>query len=221
MQSGLARLQENARFSLDTMAYSISMAGAKRDQATDPIPPINLAGTQNNITENVTAPYTFTTAAGTASDTLSVSYTAAVDCINSGTGAGGIATDIYEIRWDTKNDLDPTNDGPSLYCNNQPLVEGVENLQILYGDDTDNDGVANVYVSRNNITTTVSDTGALETHIPSIRIAILVNTVEGTGITSNNTFRLLNSPQLGPFNDDLIRRVFTRTIPVQNYVPAS
>lgn len=226
MQSGMARLQENARFALDAMAYSLSMAGAKQLTATDllPLPPINLAGTQDNVTANVTAPYNFTTAAGTASDTISVSYTAAVDCVNNGTaGTGGIATDVYDIRWDTKNDGDPSNDGPSLYCNNAPLVEGVENLQILYGDDTDNDGVANAYVSRNNITTTDNDNdGVLETHIASIRIAILVSTVERTtGITSNSTFQLLNSPLIGPFTDNLIRRVFTRTIPLQNYVPYS
>lgn len=225
MQSGVARMQANARYALDSMAFSISMAGAKRLTATDltPLPPINLAGTQDNITANVNPPYNFTTAAGTASDTISVSYTAARDCIYGDTTAtGGIATDVYDIQWDTKNDLDPTNDGPSLYCNGTPLVEGVENLQILYGDDTDNDGVADAYVTRNNITTTDNNNdGVLESHVASIRIAILASTVEGTGITNNNTFRLLNSPQLGPFADDLIRRVFIRTIPLQNYTPAS
>ena len=204
MQSGVSRLQENARFTLDIMARTLGMAGAQGATAID------TADTHDNYTNEGFSPTSGTIQPVAGSDTISVSYLAATDC--QGAATGGTATDIYFIGVDT---ADP-NLVPNLYCNNgvnnQPLVEGIENLQILYGQDTDSDGVPNVYVSRGNVTNW--------SQIATIRIAILASTVNDSGIGINNTsYRLLNSPELGPFNDTLIRRVFTRTILLRNYIP--
>ena len=206
MQSGVARLQENARFALDIIARSVSMAGAQGATA------INTAATYDNYNNESFSPNSADVQAVAGTDTISLSYTAATDC--QGEATGGTATDIYFIG------VNPTDPDliPNLYCNNggdsQPLAEGVENLQILFGEDTSNpkDGVANVYVSRGNVT----NWG----RIASIRIAILTSTVDDSGIDNNDArYRLLNNPELGPFNDSLIRRVFTRTILLRNYIP--
>jgi type IV pilus assembly protein PilW len=89
------------------------------------------------------------------------------------------------------------------------LAEGVENMQILYGEDTDNDLAANLYVNASKVTDF--------TKVVSVRIALLINTVDIIGTyTDNQVHILLNSPPIGPLNDNLVRRVFVRTIVLRN-----
>jgi type IV pilus assembly protein PilW len=207
MQSGAARLQENARFALDFMSRSLGMAGGP-----SVVNAINVADTHDNYSSQTFSPATGTILPVAASDTISVNYIAATDCQGEAT-VGGVATDIYFVAVDTA-DPDPI---PNLYCNNggdsQPLVEGVDNLQILYGQDIQGgpDGIADRYVSAANVSNW--------NQIASIRVAVLVNAVDDSGVTNSNTYRVLNSPELGPFNDNLLRHVFTRTILVRNYLP--
>jgi type IV pilus assembly protein PilW len=229
MQSGVSRLQENARFALDVMSRSIGMAGLDTDGNGVPVRGFNLAATLDNNDEN--ADFRFTQANGKASDSISVTYDSATDCL--GQNSGGTATDTFYIS------------GTSLMClgngsgTPQPIADGIENMQILYGEDTDADGIANRYVSAAN----VSDWGSNNGGIASIRIALLADTVDEVDkdISKDATYRLLNSPTLGPFNDvdgtswyidangnathdpdeilitSMVRRVFTRTILLRNY----
>jgi len=90
------------------------------------------------------------------------------------------------------------------------LIEGVENLQILYGEDTDNDDIANRYVSASNVT--------VWNAIKSVRIALLVSTVQNINSKDTRQYSLLNSPPVGPFSDGRGRRVYTRTILLRNPV---
>jgi len=80
-------------------------------------------------------------------------------------------------------------------------------LQILYGEDSDNDKIANRYINASNIAANP---------IVSVRIALLVSTNENIGTVDNNTYALLNTPILGPIKDNLLRRVFIRTIILRN-----
>jgi type IV pilus assembly protein PilW len=73
------------------------------------------------------------------------------------------------------------------------LVEGVENLQILYGEDLDNDDVPNWYRPAN----TITDFGRIIT----VRVSLTVNSVDEVG--SNAT-------------DGLLRRTFTETVRLRN-----
>lgn len=86
----------------------------------------------------------------------------------------------------------------------QELVEGVENMQILYGEDLDGDNIANRYVTADN---------ANMANVTSVRVSLLLRstdnvtsapqtyTYEGTDITAT---------------DRRIRRVFTTTIKLRN-----
>jgi len=88
---------------------------------------------------------------------------------------------------------------------NQPVVEGVEKIRVLFGEDTTGDGTANRYVSINNVTDL--------TAVVSARIWVMVRTDEeindapvpvtfaGTTITPT---------------DRRSRRVFTSTISLRN-----
>lgn len=195
LQSGVARLQENGRYALDIMSRNIGMAGYNAPQG------IVSANTLDNESEN--AGLGLTQALSTASDVIEISYESTTDCL--GNSSGGTATDRYYI------------DGTTLMClgngnvNAEPLADGIESMQILYGEDTDADKVANLYVSAGNVTAW--------TNVVSVRIALLVSTVDNTNILDNNIYRLLNAPAMGPFNDALVRRVYTRTILLRNFTP--
>ena len=86
------------------------------------------------------------------------------------------------------------------------LLEDIENIQILYGEDTDADGVPNYYVPSNSIANTAN--------VISIRVNVLV---------ASAADRLTSEPRAYTFNDTTttptdrrLRRVFTATLAVRN-----
>lgn len=196
LQNGLGRLQENARAAMELMAKDISMAGYSA--TTTPIAGIVVANTLDNTTPNTDLG--FTVAKETASDVLEISYGSATDCLGQASVAG-VAVNRYYL------------DGTDLVClgngavNPGLMAEGIENIQFLYGEDSDGDAIANRYINADNI---AADP------IVSIRISLLASTVEGSGTTDLSRYALLNIPLLGPFNDNLMRKVFTRTVILRN-----
>lgn len=96
-------------------------------------------------------------------------------------------------------------DGAALV---EDLVEGVENMQILYGEDTDNDVVADIY--RN--ATTVVDWD----NVVSVRLSLLFRTVDEYGAeVFQNNLDLLGTI-INPPDDRRRRRVFTTTVQIRN-----
>jgi type IV pilus assembly protein PilW len=89
------------------------------------------------------------------------------------------------------------------------LVEGVEDLQFLYGVSTDTDTVPNQYLTANQI--------ADWKEVTTIRVTIVVNSVEDVGGTSTPTqgcdIQACYDPDVF---DGLIRRSFTQTINLRN-----
>jgi type IV pilus assembly protein PilW len=195
LQNGMGRLQEDVRAAMDVLDLNIGMAGYTT--GTTAINAINTANTLNNSTEN--SSLGFTAASGKASDVIEINYTSATDCL--GQATGGTATDRYYLS------------GTNLMCLGSGsatagiIAEGIENMQILYGEDSDDDGIANRYINATNIAANP---------IVSVRIALLASTIESMGATDTATYALLNTPLLGPFNDNQLRRVFTRTIVLRN-----
>lgn len=93
----------------------------------------------------------------------------------------------------------------------QEMVDGIENLQVLYGEDTDNDRVANRYVNAANVT----DMG----NVVSVRIALLTRSEDGIkeDVDTTTTYDLAGTV-VGPFNDQRLRRVFTKTVTIRNRI---
>lgn len=89
------------------------------------------------------------------------------------------------------------------------MVEGVENMQIMYGEDTTgSDSVADTYVDANTV--------ANWDNVVSVRVSMLIRSVEEYGgDTDGATYQLLGN-SVGPFNDRRRRRVFTTTVDVRN-----
>jgi type IV pilus assembly protein PilW len=102
-------------------------------------------------------------------------------------------------------------------ANAQELVEGVENMQILYGEDlTPNNGSfeANQYVTFDNVSNL--------SNVVSVRISLLMRTgAELDRPADTNTYHLLSvddtlDMDVDPENDRRLRKVFTTTIAVRN-----
>lgn len=93
----------------------------------------------------------------------------------------------------------------------QELVEGVEDMRILYGLDTDTtkDYVPNQYLHADSAS--ITDWSK----VVSIRLALLIRTPTNIQGTDTQTYNLTDAT-VGPFNDNRRRHVFSSTIKVRN-----
>lgn len=101
----------------------------------------------------------------------------------------------------------------------ESLIDGVEQLQIIYGV-TDDNGVIDRYVNASEVTDdSVSDVDEqLEwDRIRSVKLAVLVSdgTNAGTESSQLRQFQLLDAPQV-EFTDRVSRKVYTTTITINS-----
>ncbi len=110
-----------------------------------------------------------------------------------------------------------TNDDNWITVTTQELLEGVENMQIMYGVDTDLNGVPENYY--------VAGSGNLDdatewSNVTSVKIALLLRTVDqdfASGIDTKNDYKMLGQ-NVNPADLAVRRRVFTTTIQLRNRV---
>lgn len=123
-----------------------------------------------------------------------------------GTGASGFSALFVE-------DPQDPNDTPL------ELIEGVEDMQISYGLDTNADGVANQYVSPAVILADCNTSGnaACWRKVTSVRLALLLATVENTISTSPQTYTFNGTSTTA--TDRRLRREFLSIIAIRNYRP--
>ncbi len=96
---------------------------------------------------------------------------------------------------------------PALFRDGEEYLDGVEDLQILYGEDTNGTGTANYFVPANQ----VADMG----RVVSIRFAVVTRSYDDnlTGGV-NQTFTVLGENRTAP--DQRLRQVYTTTVNVRN-----
>jgi len=94
------------------------------------------------------------------------------------------------------------------------LVENIENMQLLYGIDTDNDLYANEY-----ITATAVTNRALWVNVVSMRLALLLKSTREIVGFENKKDITLNDLIVPATNDHYMRMQSTATIAVRNIVP--
>lgn len=96
----------------------------------------------------------------------------------------------------------------------EELVEGVTNMQILYGVDTDNDNAPNRYVTA----ATLNSNNNWDS-VVSVKIALLARSQDKAAPipATAPSYELLNR-QIAPPNDGRVRKVFTETIAIRNRV---
>lgn len=119
-----------------------------------------------------------------------------------GTGSGGNPSlFVYE-----------TNCGLVAGCGAQQseLVEGVENMQIVYGEDTDDDGAPDIYSSADSVTDFRD--------VVAVKLSLLIRSPElGTeGANNNPTHNLLDQITIDPPDDSYQRYINTATVRIHN-----
>jgi type IV pilus assembly protein PilW len=142
---------------------------------------------------------------GNATDDLGYQYQA-------GARVAPLQTVIYYVA------NDPVSGQPGLFRQTgavQPaelMIEGVQALQIAYGEDTNGDRVADVYGAANTVTNW--------NDVIAVNLSLLIRSDENGNNINANTYPLLTAavggPVLGPFNDRRQRMVFTTSIAVRN-----
>jgi type IV pilus assembly protein PilW len=232
----LSRLQENARYSLTALTRAVRFAGYRSNPNVSavsvfPSTAPALAGTEGTgiVADSITVRFQGSgDGAGTTDGTVQ-------DCsgVQKGSVAGTgldsnqIAVNTFYIANDPQNNSEPTlycnfatptlaaspltpcdTAGlvPGTTCNSMPLVPGVENMQILYGEDTDNpkDQSANRFLTANNVTSM--------DNVVSVRISILLRTAIGINTGVSAATYNMSGTTVGSFNDTRMRRVFTTVI---------
>lgn len=132
-----------------------------------------------------------------------------------GTGAWGGPSLFRNHYAQDKDDSDGDGDTTEVIQHSQELIEGVENMQILYGMDTTGDRVADTYLKASNVTSWPN--------VVSVRLALLMRTIErNTQIDPDTAVHSMlggsggGGATVGPVNDYHRRRVFTTTIQIRN-----
>ncbi|MDH5499818.1 MAG: PilW family protein [Gammaproteobacteria bacterium] len=119
---------------------------------------------------------------------------------------GGDAS-IFAVQQITYT-IGPGSEGqPALFRNGVEFIDGIENLQVLYGEDTDGSSVANYYVPANQVV----DMG----RVISIRFAVVARSYDDNltdGIAQN--FIVLGANAVA--GDNRLRQVYTSTVTIRN-----
>ncbi len=231
----LATMNDNARVALETLRHSLEHAG----YATPARLPIGryfyvsgdadpqagncrtLGATAINAMKNMAT----SNGGANASDTISVRFigddTLNVDVLNKALPAGcwgGLPsiTDslIYNgFRIATSGGY-PSLMAAGLNTNmaNQPVVNGIENMQFLYGIDVNDDGTADRFVNAANV-------GANWEKVVSIKVALLARSLNPVSDTASQpTFNLLDTTYKPASADRYQRAVYTEVIRLRNVV---
>lgn len=90
----------------------------------------------------------------------------------------------------------------------EEILEGVESLQILYGEDTNGDKSPNYYVSANAVTNWNS--------VVSLKISLLLRSYKNNIFSSAQSLEYNGSDIYTSTSDRYLRRVFTSTISLRN-----
>ncbi|RDX37554.1 prepilin-type N-terminal cleavage/methylation domain-containing protein [Kangiella sp. HD9-110m-PIT-SAG07] len=157
---------------------------------------IRLAGwTKNDLqSQSMATPLGagFQDGGGTASDTLAIQYEGDSDC--NGTAVTNTVINVYSLNAGT------------LMCNGQPMIDGVESFQVLYGYSGAGGGVK--YVTADN----VADPTAVE----SVRFAILLRSERAVPDGPASRDYTVLDQQLTGYTDKKIRQVYTATVAILN-----
>ena len=202
MEQGMTLMQSTGRATLGFLSRELSMAGFPQASGIESfVPALTTDGGGNN------------------SDRMAVRYRSATDCLGSVTPtyADGVqyAKNMYFIQGSALVCRTLAEDGSTLA--EAAIIQGVENMQLLYGEDTNPaDSVTNAtkYVTAGNVSNWDD--------VVSVRLGILVNS-QGDISTSDDefTYDLQGQTQIAAANDHMRRRAYSATVVVRNRMQGS
>ena len=138
---------------------------------------------------------------------------------------------VYKISYITYSiQTDPNSNQPSLYrsidgAGAQALIEGIENMQIKYGVDTDGDFTPNFYTDAPAAAADPAGEAlnvALMEKVVSVRLFLVTTTLDDKLTINAVPYTLVGDDSTITTTtptDGKIRRVFTSTIALRNRLP--
>ena len=124
-------------------------------------------------------------------------------CIANGTGKDKDGNRIPSLRR-------AYGKGSASACENgDELLEGIEDMQILYGEDTDADGTANRYVA-------INDGELQKNRIVSVRISLLMRSINNNLTTEPSPYTFNGNTVTPGTTDKYLRKVFSTTVALRN-----
>ena len=202
MGQGLTLMQATGRATLGFLSRELSMAGFPQ-----------ASGIESFV------PALTTDGGGSNSDRMAVRYRSTADCMGNVTPAyaDGVqyAKNMYFIQDSALVCRTLAEDGSTIA--EAAIIQGVENMQLLYGEDTNPaDSVTNAtkYVTAANVSNWDD--------VVSVRLGILVNS-QGDISTSDDelTYDLQGQTQIAAANDHMRRRAYSATVVVRNRMQGS
>lgn len=203
MGQGMTLMQSTGRATMDFLSRELSMAGFPQSSGIESFIPddVLLVGTADG--------------GGNASDRVGVRYQTATDCLGNTTPAYADGLQYTKNVFFIQNGAlmcGTLAEDNSILVPAQAVVQGVDNMQLLYGEDvTATDGVTNAttYVTAGNVTNW--------DNVVSVRLGLLVNS-QGNIATTNDTvaYTLLGQTQIPAVSDRQRRRAYSSTIVVRN-----
>lgn len=184
VQNSITQLNDNARFAMDILKRQLLMTGY-RDEAWS----VDRVDDALVVVDGT-------------SDQLTVRFQAPRDCLrNSTAGTGGLAVNTFDVA------------SGSLRCNGVALIDGVDDLQILFGEDTSGDGVANRIVN--------ASTGSLQLQrVVFVQVNLLVASDRDDVLDADQAVRLFGASDGAGSNqtytDGRLRREFSTVVALRN-----
>lgn len=213
MQENLSRLQENGRFAMEFLSKDIRMAGywdcmapstTNNDTTTPMLTPhyIDLEGSEGaaGAPDSITIRAAFARSHAL-TDTCGTPVTAAatVACPQAAAPANFYTDNTSKIAYSINTATNALQQITN--CVTTDIVDGIDDLQILYGVDTDLAGTANYGTPNYYVPANAAWVAADWARVVSIRITVRTRTMDGNLTTTG---------------DGRIRRNFTSTIALRN-----
>lgn len=197
---GLARVQENGRFAVELLQQQIRMAGFQDGDIS--AGPINKALFGN---DSASGP-------DHKSDTLSIVFGSGatprmLDCRGQLVAANDRWRNTYTLSKD-KQLLCTSSSDKTDQSFTESLANGVEEMQIVYGEDLDHDKAVNRFVSANKVDNM--------SNVIAVRICLLVVTLRKADNATHH--HLSCDGNTASSGDGMLRRSFSTTIQLRNRV---
>jgi Tfp pilus assembly protein PilW len=201
LENGLSLMQATGRATLDLLTREVMMAGFPQIKDIETF-----------------IPAMTTDGGGSNSDQFAVRYQSDTDCLNSAApvyaDGESYAKNIYFIQNNALVCRTLAEDDSIIA--ESVIVQGVENLQLLYGEDNTDDGVSNAtrYVTAGNVVDW--------NNVVSVRIGIIVDS-QSVIATSNDDviYTLFGQTPIVAGADRMRRRAYTTTAVIRNRMQQS
>ena len=181
VQSTVSDMSATGRFALDVLARDLRMAGYR-----DANWAMGALGDPLVAIDGLAAD---------GGDTVTVQYEAARDC-NFVPTVAGVATNQFNVF------------NTVLQCNGQPLVDGIEQMQVYFGEDLNGDGSANRFMAP-------GTAGLVMNRVVAVRLHLLVRSNTVAIATVPQPFYFDNQSRAA-IDDGQIRREYSVTVAVRN-----